>query len=35
MDPNVINDIVVKDIKFNGEKPSLNFTWNFRKTYFS
>ena len=23
MDPNVINDIVVKDIKFNGEKPSL------------
>ena len=23
MDPNVINDIVVKDIKFNGDKPSL------------
>lgn len=23
MDPNVINDIVIKDIKFNGDKPSL------------
>ena len=23
IDPNVINDIVVKDIKFNGDKPSL------------
>ena len=23
IDPNVINDIVVKDVKFNGDKPSL------------
>ncbi len=23
IDPNVINDIVIKDVKFNGEKPSL------------